>query len=157
MKTENRKSLPLTLNMYLWQEFTVMLSVITSKYCLSIYVRCLYLRPSRRNYPICAEFRSWTPPETLRLPSHWSSLQRDNTTAAPLPTPLPMVTSVSNFVKARDQICAITGDSSRLHASHLVPKAENDFVCSRYRLEPTFFDYFHSSSRCIFFTYGLRI
>ncbi|KAJ7722666.1 hypothetical protein DFH07DRAFT_946679 [Mycena maculata] len=75
--------------------------------------------PSDPGYAICTKFRNWIPP--ARLPQAWGEMI--------LPTdtwkdPHDNWTTLSFKLKDTDTQCAVTGAISRLHPSHLVPKAE---------------------------------
>ncbi|KAK2459281.1 hypothetical protein APHAL10511_008702 [Amanita phalloides] len=75
------------------------------------------------NYPIVTKFDAWTPPS--ELPQHWLDVTIDsngstNNLTEPISTSW---TVISQKVKDTDVYCAMTRDSSRLNACHLVPKA----------------------------------
>ncbi|KAJ7481195.1 hypothetical protein B0H11DRAFT_2024623 [Mycena galericulata] len=58
------------------------------------------------NYPLCASFIHWTPPETI--PARWMGGQATQ----------------AQQVKLADKVCIVTGAHSGLRASHLVPESE---------------------------------
>ncbi|KAJ7346891.1 hypothetical protein DFH08DRAFT_205132 [Mycena albidolilacea] len=79
-------------------------------------------------YPICLKFRAWKPP--VAAPQNWARERW-----APPRTDLAAVdadvvstvawSNLSGDVKRTDGRCAVTGDRSRLNASHLIPQAES--------------------------------
>jgi hypothetical protein len=67
-------------------------------------------------------FAAWTPP--VNIPARW---QGGDANYAP---PLPSMTDVSVAVKFEDKACIVTGATTALQASHLVPKSEANWVRS---------------------------
>jgi hypothetical protein len=72
------------------------------------------------NYHLCGSFSAWTPP--VEIPTRWLGGE-----AARAPPP-PNISDISAAVKSADKVCIMTGAATSLQASHLVPKAEADWV-----------------------------
>ncbi|KAJ7507125.1 hypothetical protein B0H11DRAFT_1903114 [Mycena galericulata] len=78
-------------------------------------------------YPICLTFRAWDPP--VAAPQNWAR-QRwappgTDVTVVDTSVASTVWSNLSHDVKRMDGRCAVTGDRSRLDASHLVPRAES--------------------------------
>ncbi|KAJ7067204.1 hypothetical protein C8F01DRAFT_1120630 [Mycena amicta] len=78
------------------------------------------------NYLLCPSFSVWTPP--VEIPTRWKG--GEPATAPPLTS----FSDVSSAVKTDDKTCIMTGASTSLQASHLVPEAESDWFASNYQL-----------------------
>ncbi|KAJ7216474.1 hypothetical protein GGX14DRAFT_604857 [Mycena pura] len=69
-------------------------------------------------YAKCTRFKAWRPP--LLLPRAWALyIQKDGP-----PPGGSNVSTISSAAKRDDGRCAVTGDSTRLHSSHVVPEHE---------------------------------
>ncbi|KAJ7038738.1 hypothetical protein C8F04DRAFT_912053, partial [Mycena alexandri] len=82
-------------------------------------------KPNGDGYPdqynTLQKFAQWTPP--LALPAHWTL---DNRPPENYPTSL-FGTAAANYSKVKDGECLLTGASSRLDSSHLIPNSEYDW------------------------------
>ncbi|KAK2467311.1 hypothetical protein APHAL10511_000546 [Amanita phalloides] len=83
-----------------------------------------HLDASILEYPIVTEFDAWTPPS--QLPQHWLDVAHNSDSTRDRPSDFTVSTTwsdVSRMINTADVYCAMTRDSSRLDACHLVPKA----------------------------------
>ncbi|KAF9022097.1 hypothetical protein BDZ89DRAFT_1070938 [Hymenopellis radicata] len=74
-------------------------------------------------YAICTSFRAWRAPSVL--PAHWDVTAmgaKDFSTFS-----ASNGSDYSTMVKADDHLCIVTGDTSRLQSSHMVPKGEEEW------------------------------
>ncbi|KAJ6594531.1 hypothetical protein B0H19DRAFT_1095893 [Mycena capillaripes] len=70
-------------------------------------------------YPIVLSFRAWDAPESL--PPHWVQPQMGVTASFKAAAD----SDISVAIKRDDDVCAVTGNSTRLQSCHLVPSAES--------------------------------
>ncbi|KAJ7461735.1 hypothetical protein B0H11DRAFT_2055790 [Mycena galericulata] len=70
-------------------------------------------------YPLCSEFKSWQPVYPVHQRWTMPGMTRDVSFSTGTSWSV-----ISTSVRIRDRRCAITGASSRLEASHMVPQAE---------------------------------
>ncbi|KAJ7067203.1 hypothetical protein C8F01DRAFT_1120626 [Mycena amicta] len=76
------------------------------------------------NYPLCASFADWTPPETI--PSRWKG---DEPELAPDTVDFVCDYDTSTAVKMADEVCVVTGASNCLELSLLFPQSEAAWWC----------------------------
>ncbi|KAJ7116076.1 hypothetical protein C8R44DRAFT_880450 [Mycena epipterygia] len=77
-----------------------------------------YHVPREARYAVCTSFGAWAPPPAV--PSHWALREMGSKE----PFPYSSSSSCSAVVKATDGRCAVTGATSGLKNSYLVPSAE---------------------------------
>ncbi|KAJ7250122.1 hypothetical protein B0H12DRAFT_1234436 [Mycena haematopus] len=81
-------------------------------------------------YPICMNFRAWKPPVVTPqnwAREHWAPPGTDSTALDDVASTVAW-SGLSYDVKRTDGRCAMTGDRTRLSASHLIPQAESTWV-----------------------------
>ncbi|KAJ7451546.1 hypothetical protein FB451DRAFT_1566078 [Mycena latifolia] len=79
------------------------------------------------NYQLCESFSSWKPP--VLLPDRWKGSEA---TEAPRPSGLSTLSNVSAAVKSADRACIMTGATTGLQASNMVPQSEADWYKQHY-------------------------
>ncbi|KAJ7119471.1 hypothetical protein C8R44DRAFT_982192 [Mycena epipterygia] len=88
-------------------------------------------------YAICTKFRSWTPP--VDVPDNWRYQNWAGTDAGQQAFELAEFekyvgkgsATICSTLKEKDGRCAVTGDTSRLDASYLIPRSETDWFIHR--------------------------